>query len=392
MIDFMAAAEAQRTDLIARRRDLHRHPELAFEEVRTAGIIAEELNRLGLEVWTGVGRTGVVAVLDGAKDGPTVLWRTDMDALPIHEENAVDYVSTVPGKMHACGHDGHVAIALGLAKLFTVQRAHIAGRIKFVFQPAEEIVAGAQAMIADGVLDEPRPDVSLGLHLWNNAPIGTVGIASGPVMASSSAIKITLTGRGGHAAMPHLTVDPVVAAAHLILALQTVVSRSVDPLDTLVLSITMVRGSDADNVIPDRAELAGTLRAYSTPARDLATTRIHEITQSVAAAMRCTAEVEVAHNSVPVVNDETVTERLRAAFSEVVDVARLDTTMRTMAAEDVSEFMLDIPGTYFFVGAANAERGLDYPHHHARFDFDEDALPLGLALAASAIGSYVFSD
>lgn len=389
MIDFLQEAQAMRQALVDQRRDLHMHPETAFEEVRTAAIVADELRRLGLEVQTGVGKTGVVALLEGEENGPTVLWRADMDALPIHEENVVPYASRTPGKMHACGHDGHTAIAMGLATLFKQHQTRMKGRIKFVFQPAEEIVGGAAAMIADGALADPRPDVALGLHLWNEAPLGKVGVADGPMMATSSRIEIDIMGKGGHAAMPHVTIDPVVCAAQIILGLQTIVSRSIDPAQTLVLSITQLSGSDADNVIPDVVQLRGTLRAFDAGVRDLATERIHAISASIATAMRCTASVQVLHGPPPVVNDASVAAKVRAALTQIVAPEAIDPALRTMAAEDVSLFMQDIPGTYFFVGAANSAEGKDYPHHHARFDFDEDALPLAVAMAAAAIGQWV---
>src|SRR5690606_19932665 len=195
-VDFMAEAEALRNEIIERRRDFHRHPELAFEEVRTAGIVARELTSLGLEVQTGVGKTGVIGILEGEQPGPTILVRADMDALPIHEENDTDYVSSVPGKMHACGHDGHTSIALAVAKLLAARREQLAGRVKFVFQPAEEIGQGARAMIADGALNDPRPDYTIGLHLWNGSPTGTVGVPDGPMMAGASIFTIKIRGKG----------------------------------------------------------------------------------------------------------------------------------------------------------------------------------------------------
>ncbi|GAB4509194.1 MAG: amidohydrolase [Anaerolineae bacterium] len=389
MIDFMKEAEALRDELIARRRDFHQHPELAFEEVRTAGIVAEELRRLGLEVQTGVGKTGVVGVLEGAAEGPTVLVRADMDALPIHEENTADYVSTVAGKMHACGHDGHTAIALGVAKVFTKYRDQIAGRVKFVFQPAEEIVAGARAMLDDGVLENPRPDVSLGLHLWNSMPLGILGLAEGPVMAGSSVFQITLRGEGGHAASPHTTIDPVVCAAQLILALQTIVSRNVNPLDGAVVSVTRMSASQANNIIPEEVTLGGTFRTFKLEVRDQVETRLRDISQSIAAAMRCTAQVEVRHGTVPVVNAPEVVGRLRPRFVELLGEDKLDTDVQTMGSEDMAFLMYEIPGMYFFVGSANVEKGLNYGHHHPRFDFDENVLPLGVALMSAAVADYV---
>lgn len=388
-IDFKAAAEALREETVARRRDLHQHPEIAFEEVRTAGIVADELNRLGLEVQTGVGKTGVVGILEGGQDGPTVLWRADMDALPVTEENDVAYKSTVPGKMHACGHDGHTAIGLSVAKIFAENRDQLKGRIKFVFQPAEEIVAGAKAMIDDGALENPRPDVSLGLHLWNTMPVGTIGITEGPVMAGSSVFTMTINGRGGHAALPQASLDPVICAAHVILALQSIVSRNADPLDSVVLSVTQMKGSDADNIIPEQVELRGTFRTYTRVMRDLVEERIHAITTHVSAAMGCTAAIDIKHGTIPTVNDVGVASRLRQVFSDVVPDAEIMSEERTMGAEDMAYFMRDVPGAYFFVGSNNTERGLDYGHHHPRFDFDEAVLPYSVALAVAAISDYV---
>lgn len=391
-INFQDQARALNDELVERRRDLHRHPELAFEEFRTAKIVAETLNELGLEVQTGVGQTGVVGLLEGSKDGPTVLVRADMDALPINEENTTDYISSVANKMHACGHDGHTTIALGVAKLFSEQRDHISGRIKFVFQPAEEIVRGARAMIDDGVLSNPKPDVSLGLHLWNSLPLGKVGVASGPVMAGSSTFKLVITGHGGHAASPHTTIDPVICAAQLIIAFQTIVSRNADPMASVVLSTTQLKASDADNIIPERVEVGGTFRTFSLEMRDLVENRIREISESLCKAMGCTVDVTINHGTIPTVNHADVVEKVRKRFAKIVGEENLLDDERTMGSEDVAYFMKDIPGMYFFVGSSNAERGLNYGHHHPRFDFDEAVLPLSVELLASAIAEYVLPD
>ncbi len=391
-IDFKTEAEALRDELVARRRDFHRHPELGFEEVRTAGIVADELARLGMEVQTGVGRTGVVALLEGDQDGPTVLVRADMDALPIQEENTSEYASTVPGKMHACGHDGHTAIALGVARLLSQHRSQIAGRVKFVFQPAEEIAGGAKAMVADGVLRDPRPDVSVGLHLWNGMPLGKLGVADGPVMAGSSEFTLKITGKGGHAASPHLTIDPVVCAAHVITAFQTIASRSINPLDSAVVSAAYLRAGTAFNVIPQDVEVRGTIRIFRREVRDLVERRMHEISQGIAGAMGCTAELYINHQLLPVVNHPEVGARLRGLFQQFVGDEGLDMTERTMGAEDVGLLMDDIPGMYFFLGAKVPDQEVYYGHHHPKFDFDENALPLGVALLSAAVAEYVLSE
>lgn len=390
-IDFVPEAEALREEMIAVRRDLHMHPETAFEEVRTAGIVAETLSSLGLEVQTGVGKTGVVAMLDGSDDGPTVLVRADMDALPIVEANQADYVSQTAGKMHACGHDAHTAIGLAVAKMLTKHRDQIHGRVKFVFQPAEEIASGALAMIEDGALANPRPDVSLGLHVWNSLPVGKLGVADGPTMAGSSLWSATITGKGSHGAAPHLGIDPVVCAAHIITALQSIVARNVDPMDTAVVSATQVHAGDTHNVIPQTATLTGTMRAFKTEVRDLVTKRMDAIIHGVAASLGCEAEFHIEHRTGPVVNHADVGSRLRPLFSNIVGPDNLDLTTRTMGGEDMSFFMTDVPGMFFFVGSANEARGLNYGHHHPQFDIDEDALPLGAALLATAVAEYVIS-
>ncbi|MDQ7026535.1 MAG: M20 family metallopeptidase [Anaerolineae bacterium] len=391
-IDFRAIAEAMREELVARRRDFHQHPETAFEEVRTAGIVAKELQQLGLEVQTGVGKTGVIGILDGDKEGPTVLVRADMDALPVTEANETDYVSQTAGKMHACGHDGHTAVALGVAKLFSQHRDKLKGRIKFVFQPAEEIGAGAKAMIADGALQNPKPDVSLGLHLWNSVPLGKVGIADGPIMAAPSIFEITIHGKGGHGAMPDETIDPLVCAAQMVMAFQTIASRNASPFDQLALSVTQIITGTAKNIIPDSAYLSGTFRWFTPQIRDMVDKRMREIAEHTAAAMGCTADIQIAHQANPVVNHPEVSGIVRGAFKKIgIDEADM-LHERTTAAEDVGEFMTDIPGMFFFVGSANEERGLNYPHHHPRFDFDEDALPLSVALLSAAIAEYVVED
>jgi amidohydrolase len=389
--DWISQAQELQPELIARRRDFHRHPELAFEEVRTAGIVAQTLTGLGLEVITGVGKTGVVGVLEGAHDGPTVLIRCDMDALPVHEENTVDYVSTVPGKMHACGHDGHVTIGLAVARLLSAQRERIAGRVKFLFQPAEEVANGAQAMIDDGALQNPTPDVGFGLHLWNDLPFGEVAITDGPFMAGADMFKITITGSGGHAAMPEQTRDPIIAGAQIVNALQTIVSRNVSPLDTAVVSVTMFHGGTANNAIANIAALEGTFRTYLPATHDLVERRLGEITTGIATALGCEAAVETHQVAPPLVNNVDTSARLRHTFAPLADQLSLKirTDYRTMTAEDMAVILNHVPGTFFFVGSANANHAQTYPHHHPRFNIEEQALPVGVALLCAAAAEYV---
>ncbi len=369
----------------ALRRDFHQHPELGFQEVRTAGIVARELRALGLEVHTGIAETGVVALIEGATEGPTVLARFDMDALPIQEETGAAYASQTPGVMHACGHDGHTAIGLTVARLLAARADQLRGTVKLVFQPAEEGLGGAQRMVQEGVLENPRPDYALALHLWNGWPVGQVGVTPGPAMAAAEMFRITLTGRGGHAAIPHAAVDPVVAAGHLITALHTIVGRNIAADQAAVLTVAAVQAGDAANVIPEQAVLQGTLRAFDETVFATLQRRLEEVTRGIAAAFGVQAHIEHRDYSPAVVNDPEVAARVQQVVQRVWPEATLVTDYRTMGSEDMSWMLREVPGCYFFVGSANPERGLDAPHHHPRFDFDEQALPKGAALMAAAI-------
>lgn len=389
MKDFRSQVESLYSEMVAQRRDFHRYPEIAFEEMRTAGIVAQQLAELGLEVQTGVGQTGVVAVLEGRQHGPTVLVRCDMDALPIQEENQTEYVSRNTNRMHACGHDGHMTIVLAVAKALVREREHMHGQVKFLFQPAEEIAAGAKAMISDGALDYPKPDVSLGLHLWNELPLGTVALVPGPMMAGADLFQVKITGKGGHAAMPNLAVDPLLTAAHVITALQSIVSRNVAPQDVAVVSVTRLDTGDAFNVIPDSVTLYGTIRTFRKEVREHIVDRFQAILDGVVTAMGCHAEIDIQALTTPVINDPAIIEQLRTGFASVApDLAYRD-DVNSMASEDMALILERVPGVFFFVGSANAERGLNYPHHHPRFDFDEKALVIGASLLASAVSAYV---
>ncbi|NLX09370.1 MAG: amidohydrolase [Chloroflexi bacterium] len=393
MIDWKPEIRARQAAWIARRRDLHQHPELAFQEVRTAGIVAARLADLGFEVQTGVGRTGVIGILEGASEGPTVMVRADMDALPIQEENAVDYASQTPGVMHACGHDAHTAIALGVAELLSERRDQIAGRVKFVFQPAEEIGQGAAAMIADGALRDPAPDVALGLHTWNESPVGRIALVDGPMMAGANDFTITVHGRGGHGAVPHEAQDPILAASQIVNLLQSIVSRNITPVEGGVVSVTYFHAGDSFNVIPSAAVLRGTIRAFRPELRDLIEARMRAIATSTAEALGCRAEVQLAHLTLPVINDADVNARLRPAFAQARPDLTLVSNYQAMMAEDMSYFLDQVPGTFFFVGSSNPARGLDFPHHHPRFDIDDEAVvPLAVELMASAVAAYVLPD
>lgn len=368
------------------RRDFHRHPELGFQEVRTAGIVARELNALGLEVTNGVAKTGVVALLEGAKPGPTLLLRFDMDALPITEETGAEYASQNPGVMHACGHDGHTAVGLTVARMLNERRGELTGVVKFVFQPAEEGLGGADGMVAAGVLQNPRPDAVMALHFWNERPLGWLGIADGPVMAASEIFTIRVFGKGGHGAVPNLAVDPVLAAAQIVNSLQSIVARNISPLQTAVISITTIHGGEAFNVIPPMVEMKGTIRTFEPAVRQKVLERFRQMVDSVAGAFECRSEVELIPLTPAVINDPQLAERVREVAEVVLPECPIDTRFSTMGSEDFAFMMQDIPGCFFFVGSANREKGLDAAHHHPRFDFDEDSLPRAAALIAAAAG------
>jgi amidohydrolase len=368
--------------VIADRRDFHEHPELAYHEVRTAGIVADRLRALGLDdVRTGIAGTGVTGLIRGTASGPgrTALLRADMDALPIHEENDVDYRSQADGVMHACGHDAHTAMLLAVCRLLMDRRDQFSGTIKALFQPAEELPpGGAKPMIDAGVLEDPHVDAVFGLHIDQNSPLGVVSVRPGPYMAAADRFKIALKGKGGHGAHPHDTVDPVLVGAQIVTALQSLVSRELDPISSGVVSVTAFLAGDAFNVIPDTAELRGTVRTFTPENRDLLEKRIGELVVGLAAAMRAEATVEYTRGYPSTVNDPAMTEIVRQAAVEAVGADNVREGEPMMGAEDFSYFLLERPGSFFFVGSRNDERGLVWSHHHPRFDIDEAALAVGV--------------
>jgi len=377
-----------RSGLIATRRDLHQHPELGFEEERTSGLVAERLERLGYAVRTGVGKTGVVALRDGAPDGNSrcVLIRADMDALPIEEGNDVPYRSRHPGKMHACGHDGHVAIGLEVAR--RLHAAFLPGGVKFAFQPAEEISNGAEAMIRDGVLESPAVDAAFGIHLWNDLPVGTVALMPGPVMASVDEFEITILGRGGHAAAPHQAIDPVLIAAHVVTGLQSLVSRRRNPFEEGVISVTQLHAGHAFNVIPARADLRGTVRTFGGKFFDEAPPLVEETARGIARGFGGEAEVRYRRLSRPLVNDGRMTELMTGVAQEIVGRERVIAGIRTMGGEDMSFILARVPGAFAFVGSAPPDKKSS-PHHSPTFDIDEESLVIGAELVTRTVVRYL---
>lgn len=370
--------------LVADRRDLHQHPELGFHETRTATLVAERLERLGYAVRRQVGRTGVVG-LKGAGER-CVLLRADMDALPIEEANEVPYRSRHAGRMHACGHDGHVAIGLESAR--RLAHVDLPGIVKFAFQPAEETSDGAGAMIQDGVLEEPRVEAAFGIHLWNELPVGTIGLMPGPIMASVDEFTITIAGRGGHAAMPHLAIDPVLAAAHTITALQSLVARRRDPFEEGVVSVTQINAGHAFNVIPGEAVLRGTVRTFGGRFFEEVPRLVEETARHSAAAFGASAQVAYRRLSGPLVNDARMTSLMHEVAEELVGAEGVRTGVRTMGGEDMSYFLERIPGCFAFVGSGRAD-GRSAPHHAPTFDIEESALATGVELLSRTALRYL---
>jgi len=372
--------ESDLRELVEVRRDLHAHPELAFEEVRTSKLVAERLQALGLDVRTGVGKTGVLATVRGARPGKTVLLRADMDALPIQEENDVPYRSQHRGKMHACGHDCHTSILLGVSKQLVRQAASLPGAVKVCFQPAEESGGGALAMIADGALESPKPDAAFGIHVWQDLDLGKIGVTPGPFMAAVDEFSVTVRGKGAHAAMPHFGTDPIVCLAHIVTALQTIASRNVSPLLEVVVSVTQVNAGSAFNIIPESASMNGTVRTFDDQVWSDLPGRFERVVRGVAQAFGCTVEIDYRRHNRPTVNDPEMTALARAAAAEVVGADNIVEGLRTMGGEDFSAFLHEVPGCFIAIGSRNESRGLKWEHHHPRFDVDEGCLAIAVEL------------
>jgi len=387
------AAKAIESRIVGWRREIHRHPELQLETVRTSALVSSALREMGIEVREGVGGHGVVGLLRGeASRGPsggavrTIALRADMDALPVKEETGLPYASEIPGLMHACGHDGHVAMLLGAAQVLSDMRNEIRGNVKFIFQPGEEGAGGARLMIEDGCLEDPRPDAIIGAHLGSlwNVGNGQAGFRSGPLMAASDRFEVFVQGMGGHGAAPHASVDPVVVASHMVMALQTIVSREVNPTEPAVVTVGAIQAGTANNIIPDTCLMKGTVRYMKRDLGPFIKRRITEIAESVASGMRAKAKVDYHFGYPPLVNDEDITNRVRASAAKVVGAGNVVPAGTTMGAEDMSYYLERIPGTFFAIGSGNEAKGIVYPNHHPKFDLDEDVLYLGSAIFAQA--------
>ena len=375
--DMKSYVAAVQEDVVKWRRHLHENPELSFEEAETSQFVYDTLMTFGgLEV-TRPTQTSVLAKLRGNHPGPVLGIRADMDALPIDEENAFEFVSKTPGKMHACGHDGHTAMLLGTAKILTQFKDQIHGEVRFIFQHAEELFpGGAQQMVDAGVLE--GVEAVIGIHLWSPLEIGKIAVRTGPFMAASDAFHISIQGKGGHAAQPHLTIDPIVIAAQVVTNLQHIVSRNFDPIDPLVLSITQFHAGTAHNIIPEKVELAGTVRSFKPGLRDEVPVQMEQIIKGLTEAHGASYEFRYEKGYAAVMNDAAVTEKVRTALVETFGEDVVVEGEQQMGGEDFSAYQQVVPGTFFYVGAGNAEKGIIYPHHHPKFTIDEEALPIGV--------------
>jgi amidohydrolase len=376
--DWDGEIDARRESLVALRRDFHRHPELSFAERRTAEVIAERLNAAGLDVRTGIGRTGVVGVLPGDRPGRTVAWRADIDALPLTESLDQPFESGTPGVMHACGHDGHTAIAITLAEILAARRRDVPGTAVFIFQPAEEVFGGAKPMIEAGVLDNPRVDEVYGLHLTTQTRVGHVSVRPGPSMASADFFDVEVKGLGGHGAYPHLSMDPITAAANILVGMQNLVSREVAAQETAVLTVGQFVGGTKHNIIPASAVLRGSLRTFNPRVRAQIKERLAAYSRDVARAYRTDARLAWIDEGCPtVVNHDKETDFVRRSAIASIGADRVHDGDLVMASDDMSLFLQARPGCYFRVGIAPLD-DKPHPHHAPEFEMNEDGLPVGL--------------
>ena len=366
-------------EVVATRRDLHAHPELGFREQRTAGVVAARLRDLGIETHERIAQTGVLGIIKGGRPGRTFMLRADMDGLPIQELNEASYRSENAGVMHACGHDGHVAMLLGAARQLVARRNEIAGTVVLCFQPAEEGLGGARAMVEAGIIEEYRIERAYGLHLSSTYPTGKVGFIEGPMYASSDSIEVTIHGKGGHGAAPHLSIDPIYTASQFVVNVQQVVSRVIDPIEPAVVTIGSFHSGTTYNVIPTSAKLLGTVRSFSPDVREQMPSRIEKVLAGVCAASGATYDYEYLWRYPVTENDPVQTRYVRALAEKTLGAEHVAEFPKLMGAEDFSYFALKVPSCFFQVGCQGGEKS-SFPHHHERFDIDERALEYGVRM------------
>lgn len=368
-------------ELIALRRDFHRYPELGFKEFRTSKKIIKYLIDLGLEV-TILAKTGVVGLLKGSNNGPTLLLRSDMDALPINEENNVPYKSDNPGVMHACGHDGHMAMLLIAAKVLAERRREIKGNIKFIFEPSEETGKGAKQMIREGVLENPKVDACIGLHLWSSIKSGEIGIKAGLATATLNVFRILVKGKGGHTGSPETTIDPIITAANIINSVQLIQTREINPLIPTIIMFGKIHGGTKNNIVPDQIELEGTLR-YLNKEGDYSSKkpedRLKRIVEKVCQLHNARFEVDIKKEMETVINDPGMTDLIKSTAKKIINPSKI-ISYTCPASEDFSEFSERIPSVFYFLGIKNKKEHINYSQHSSRFNIDEKVLPLGVKM------------
>lgn len=376
------------SQLVAWRRTFHQYPEVSFHEVETANRVARYLESLGLEVRTGVGGGGVTGLLRGRYAGPTIALRADMDALPIQDEKNCSYRSRVPRVMHACGHDGHMAMLMGAATILNEMKAQLYGNVLFIFQHAEEMFpGGAKAMVQAGVLE--GVDAIYAIHLWSPIPTGTIAVRSGAMLASSDLIQGKVIGKGGHGGLPHTAIDSIAIASHAIINLQSIISRQIDPVRSAVISIGNIQGGSTFNVIAETCEFKGTVRAFDSEVREYVLKRIKEVVHSTCTMYGATYELDIRKGYPPLINNPKETMRLRRIAESIVGKNQVIEMDPLMGGEDFAYYVQQTPGTFCFIGAGDKMRGITAPHHHPRFDIDEEALKIGVEVLVKSTSQYL---
>jgi amidohydrolase len=375
--------------LVEIRRTIHMHPELGFEEVETSQLVAQWLAKFGLEVKTGIAKTGVVGLLRGAKPGKTVAIRADMDALPIEEANEVPYRSQIKGKMHACGHDAHTTILLGVARFFSSLRDQIKGNIKWIFQPAEEGGGGGKVMAEAGVLEDPKVDAIFGAHVYPDLNIGQVGIHEKEGLAATDRFIIKLLGKGGHGAYPHLCKDPILAAGHMITQIHSIVSRNVPPLESAVITIGKISGGTAFNIIPDEVELIGTVRSLTPQVREILKNRLEEEVQGIARSFGIDYQFTFNYGYPALINDPAMSRLVASACARGIGQENVIYVKPSMGGEDFAYYLQKVPGAFFRLGCRNEKKGIVQTFHNANFNIDEDVLPFGVEVFIRIIDEFL---
>lgn len=382
-------AKSIENEIIEWRRNIHMYPELGYQEKRTAKLIEEHLRKWGYKVITGIAETGVVGILKGKEGEKTIALRADMDALPIEELNNVPYKSRIKGVMHACGHDAHIAMLLGAAKILAELRDKLKGNIKLIFQPAEEGGNGGKRMVEEGVLEDPNVDVIYAIHVWSPLQSGKVALKEGPILAATGVFEAEIKGKGGHGAYPHTTIDPIIPLANIVLGLQTIVSRNIDPIQAGVVSVGIVKAGNAFNVIPEKAYVAGTYRYLEPKTGEVIKSRIREIVENICRSYKVDCNIRVEDKTPPTINNPKATAFAKEVISELIDKNNIVEAQPTMGGEDFAYYLQKVPGAMIILGTGNPEKGTNKPHHSPYFDVDESVLYIGTAIHIALAYNYL---